>query len=187
MDIVLREAARLNQLVTSFLEFARPAPIRLAPCDLAELIGDTLKVFSNDKQAQSLRIERWLESAVVSCDADLLRQVLWNLLLNAAQAMEGKAGERVLRVCCAPYPGGGGWLTVEDTGSGVSESDLPRIFTPFFTTKDRGTGLGLATVHRIIDAHRGTLSVDSAVGRGAVFKVRFLTPVAVVANPSYNR
>ena len=93
----MREAARLNQLVTSFLEFARPAPIRLAPCDLAELIGDTLKVFSNDKQAQSLRIERWLEPAVVSCDADLLRQVLWNLLLNAAQAMEGKAGERVLR------------------------------------------------------------------------------------------
>jgi two-component system sensor histidine kinase PilS (NtrC family) len=115
----------------------------------------------------------------VSCDPDQVRQLAWNLLANAAQAIReaGKGG--TIRVSCGASPGGGAAVVVADDGPGMSSADLARIFTPFFTTKPTGTGLGLAVVHRIMDAHGGAVSVDSAPGEGARFSIRF--PPADVA------
>jgi two-component system sensor histidine kinase PilS (NtrC family) len=175
MEIVLREASRLDQLVSQFLAFARPAPLRRRRVDLAVLLEETLEVFSHDPLATPLRIERAASAAPVEGDPDQLRQVVWNLLTNAAQAMAGNGapggGERI-RVACGADPDGEVWLDVEDDGPGMAPHVKERLFLPFFTTKPSGTGLGLATVHRIVDAHGGAITVDSAPGRGARFRVR---------------
>jgi two-component system sensor histidine kinase PilS (NtrC family) len=168
MDIVLREAGRLNQLVTSFLEFARPNPQRRVLTDIASALEETLNVFANDPVAQRAKLERDLRPATVTCDPDLMRQVFWNLLRNAAEAL-GTQGE--IRVTCGPATGGGAVILFEDSGAGIAPWDLPKIFTPFFTTKERGTGLGLATVHRIVETHGGQVSVHSDPGRGTRFSI----------------
>jgi two-component system sensor histidine kinase PilS (NtrC family) len=173
MDIVLREAARLNGLVTSFLDYARPVPPRRERADVAVLLGETLDVFAHDPAGQKIRIERQLVPAMVAGDPSLLRQVLWNLLLNAAQAMtdDGGGRENTIRASCGPDPRGGARIAICDTGIGIDAADVPRLFLPFFTTKDRGTGLGLATVHRIIDAHGGEIAVNSEPGQGSTFTI----------------
>jgi two-component system sensor histidine kinase PilS (NtrC family) len=176
MGIVLRETARLDGLLTRFLEFTRPAPLQRVPTDLAVVAGETLDVFAADPGAAGLRLERSFAEARVSCDPDQLRQLLWNLLANAAQAIReaGKGG--VVTVACGPAPEGGATLVVADDGPGLPAGAAARIFTPFFTTKPTGTGLGLAVVHRIVDAHGGSIVVDSTPGEGARFTVR-LPPV----------
>jgi len=176
MDIVLREAARLDELVARFLEYSRPAPPRRTQADLARIAGETLEVFAHDPAAARVRVASRLEPATAWCDADQLRQVIWNLLVNAAQAA-GRDGEPgAVRVRCAGEPSGWARLEVEDDGPGIAPEDLGQIFTPFFTTKARGSGLGLATVQRVVDAHGGTVAVASEPGRGARFTVRLPPP-----------
>jgi two-component system, NtrC family, sensor histidine kinase PilS len=176
MDIVTREAARLNDLVTRFLEYARPTVPRRGAADLARLAADTLEVFANDPAAASIRIERDLAPAECRCDADLMRQVLWNLLANAAHAARwnhlASGGKGCVTVRTAAEPQGWARLEVEDDGAGIPVQDLPRLFTPFFTTKERGSGLGLATVQRIVDAHHGTVVAGAGRAGGACFVVR---------------
>jgi two-component system sensor histidine kinase PilS (NtrC family) len=176
MDIVTREAARLNELVTRFLEYARPAVPRRRLTDLARLASDTLEVFANDPAASSIRIEGELSQAECKCDPDLMRQVLWNLLANAAHAARwhnvGSAGRGRVTVRTALDADGWARLEVEDDGAGIPPQDLQRLFTPFFTTKERGSGLGLATVQRVVDAHHGTIVAGSGSDGGARFVVR---------------
>lgn len=180
MEIVLREAGRLNDLVTQFLAFARPAPPRRRPTDVAALLAETLSVFRNDPQAAGVTLERSLESAPVDCDPDQLRQVFWNLLTNAAQAVGASSpvGGGSIRVRCRAGAGGapGATVEIEDDGAGMSEEELGGLFLPFFTTKPRGTGLGLATVHRIVDAHGGAIHVASERGKGSRFTVVLPAP-----------
>jgi two-component system sensor histidine kinase PilS (NtrC family) len=171
MDIVLREAARLEQLVAEFLAFSRPAPPRRGPVDLERAVAETLEVFAQDPAAARVRIERDLTPVVADCDAGQLRQVLWNLLANAAYAARQREGGGTVRVRCAAE-GERVRLEVEDDGPGISAADLPHLFTPFFTTREGGTGLGLATVQRIVDAHAGAVGVDSVPGHGTRFTVR---------------
>ena len=174
--IVLREAGRLEELVTQFLAYARPAEPQRLRVDLAGVVADTVAVFANDPAAEQVTLVQRLEPAPVHADPDQLRQVLWNLLRNAAEAVAAGGGAgREVRVSTAAEPGGGAVLRVEDQGPGIAPSDLERLFLPFFTTKRQGTGLGLATVHRIVDAHGGTVVAESGIGpgAGARFTVRF--------------
>lgn len=177
MDIVLREAERLNALVSEFLQFARPPPLRRAPADLAVLLAETLNVFRHDPGAAGVALEEDLAPAPADCDAAQVRQVAWNLLLNAAQALSGAGRGGRIRVSCRPE-GEEAVLVVEDDGPGIAPSERERIFLPFHTTRERGTGLGLATVHRIVDAHGGRVTVESRVGEGARFTVRLPAPRA---------
>jgi two-component system sensor histidine kinase PilS (NtrC family) len=183
MDIVLRETDRLNRLLTEFLEYARPGPLHREPLRVEEAVAEVLAIFdarANDAIAVSVAIEPGLE---LRADPGQLRQLLWNLLLNAAQAMpEGgtiglEAASRAPQAC----PGGDrndggerGWieLDVRDGGVGIPADVQERIFDPFFTTKPGGTGLGLATVHRIVEEHGGSIRVQSAAGKGTSFQVR---------------
>jgi two-component system sensor histidine kinase PilS (NtrC family) len=176
MDIVLREAGRLDQLVTRFLEYSRPAAPSRTRADLARVVAETVEVFSHDPAAARVRVEAALAPTPAWCDPDQLRQVLWNLLLNAAQAAPREGEPVAVRVRCEPGPDGGALLEVQDGGPGIAPEDLTQIFTPFFTTKARGSGLGLATVQRIIDAHGGSVAAASEPGQGARFTVRLPAP-----------
>jgi two-component system sensor histidine kinase PilS (NtrC family) len=184
IGIAVREADRLNALITDFLRFARPAPANPEPTSVATVAEEVLRMFDAVCPASvhvSLDVPRDLH---VRADEGQLRQLLWNLFLNAVQAMpEGGA----LDVTAAPAPpqartaggrnaGEEGACQVEievaDTGCGIPEEVLDRIFDPFFTTKKDGSGLGLATVHRIVEGHGGQLTVESRVGRGTRFRIR---------------
>ncbi len=158
--------------MTQFLAFARPAPPRRRHTDLAALLDETLSVFRNDPQAGGVRIEARLEPAAADCDPDQVRQVTWNLLSNAAQALAaaGRQGGGALRIRCYATSEGA-VIEVEDDGVGMTSEELNGIFIPFFTTKASGTGLGLATVHRIVDAHGGVIRVASQPGAGSRFTV----------------
>jgi len=174
MEIALRESSRLEALVTRFLEFARPAPPRRAPCDLSALVEETLDAFRNDPAAARIELERELRAARTEADPDQLRQVLWNLVLNAAQAAGDpeRGGPGHVRVTCGE-DGDGAYLVVDDDGPGIPPEHRERIFLPFFTTKPLGTGLGLANVHQLVDAHGGAISVETSPAGGARFRVRF--------------
>jgi two-component system sensor histidine kinase PilS (NtrC family) len=178
MEIALRESSRLGQLVTQFLAFARPAPPRRVPCDLAPIVAETLDVFANDPAAARIDLERTIAPAPLTADPDQLRQVLWNLVVNASQAVGDGAGARGrVKVACG-MDDAGAFLAVEDDGPGIDPADRERIFLPFFTTKREGTGLGLATVHRLVDAHGGDIAIERAAAGGA----RFVVHLPVTAN-----
>jgi two-component system sensor histidine kinase PilS (NtrC family) len=171
MDIVLREAFRLNGLVTDLLEYTRPAPLRRVQTDLSVLLDEALQVFANDPAAARVRVERDLTPVSIACDPDQTRQVFWNLVVNAAQAAAREGGVGRVRVACRP-DARGARIVVEDDGPGIPAADLSRIFLPFFTTKQNGTGLGLPTVQRVVDAHHGSVAVESSPGRGTRFVVQ---------------
>jgi two-component system sensor histidine kinase PilS (NtrC family) len=184
MDIVVRETDRVDALIGEFLRFARPAPPKLARVQLLPLVEEVRAVLANDLPA-----EVTLESAVPPglaawADPDQLRQVLWNLLLNAVQALPEGGRVRVEAQAVPPpqehWPEGrralqgrNPWVevSVADTGRGIPPEALERIFEPFFTTRPSGSGLGLATVHRIVEGHGGVVRVRSAPGQGTVFRV----------------
>lgn len=185
MDIVLREADRLDGLISDFLHYARPAPPRPVEVDLAALTADLREMYDTARPPgvhASFRIPPDLR---VVADPGQLRQLLWNLLLNAGQAMDTE-GELV--VAARPVAAQDGsqdgrhledgessaWveISVADTGSGISPELLDRVFDPFFTTKAGGSGLGLAMVHRIVEANEGTVYVESEPGKGTTFRVR---------------
>lgn len=178
MDIILRETERLNQLITDYLLFARPARELKDTIDLASLIGEMVDVFKNSPEASSIDITcRVEEGLTILGDARQLGQVFWNLFVNAAHAIEGSGTLTVTAGYAdeGPIRGvrRGAWaeITVSDTGRGIPREALKRIFDPFFSTKDEGTGLGLAIVHRIIESHNGRVEVRSTVGKGTAFTI----------------
>ncbi len=156
MGIVTREVDRLNALITDLLEFARPRALETQRLDVAATMAEMLRVFENDKRLGGAPVElRAGDAVMVDADPGQLRQVVWNLLRNAAEAapaqpivVEVKA-DRQAAV-----------LTVKDRGPGIPVELRGRVFEPFFSTKDGGTGLGLATVHRIVEEHKGAVEID---------------------------
>jgi two-component system sensor histidine kinase PilS (NtrC family) len=187
MEIVLRETRRLNALITDFLQYARPGPAKLERVALGELAEEIVKMLENARASGvEIRCDVPAELAVRG-DAGQIRQVLWNLCRNALQAMpEGGAleisarGDTASAAQASDEEGrnardegeGAIEIVVRDAGVGMPPEVLERIFDPFFTTKTEGTGLGLATVHRIVEAHGGSLRVESAPGLGSTFRVR---------------
>jgi signal transduction histidine kinase len=178
--VVRSEAERLEALVREFLSFARPNSPAIEPLDGARAVADTVELFRVEVAERGIELVAHASAPVwVQADPNQLRQVLWNLLGNAADATP--AGGRVEVRMNAQ--GGQGVLEVEDTGQGIADEDVQRIFDPFFTTKERGTGLGLAIVHRIVEGHGGHLSVHSELGRGTTFRVAFPLAPAVSVPP----
>ena len=178
MDIVIREVDRLNTLIADFLTYARPAQLRRRPVSLVGVVRDTASMFSRDPSASHLTLELdpslgEHEATTVHGDRDQLHQVVWNLLRNASEAtppggsvrlsMRTQLDLRTGRLMVV--------LTVADTGAGLSDDALPRLFEPFFTTKASGSGLGLATCHRIVTAHLGDITARNRSEGGAEFSV----------------
>lgn len=171
-DIVLREVNRLNELVEDFLDTARPVRLTVAPCNLGDVIGEVVAAFRNDARYRGRRVVRARPPKggdSVPLDESRFRQILWNLLLNAAEATQEFGTIEV------SAHADGHWMTVTvtDNGVGIAPSDLARIFDPFYTTRSGGTGLGLANVERITRAHGGEVHVESEPGEGTTFRLRF--------------
>lgn len=172
MRIVLRETDRLNELITEFLQYARPSPPQLEPLDLRLLLGEMVEVFGflryGSVENIPVKVSLEMEQDVrIDADPKQLKQVFWNLLNNAAEAMPEGGPVQV----CVRRAAGRVEVQIVDHGVGISQEALERLFEPFFTTKDGGTGLGLALVQRIVEAHGGTIRVESEVGRGTSIAV----------------
>ena len=173
---LLQEVRNLSGMVTAFLNFARPQPLELADVSLQELIADCAL------ELQPLYMERHVSLVIAGefpaarADERMLRQALLNLLRNAAEAIDEEQMQRrvELRGVNEKDSTGKRWAVIEikDTGEGIPEGDLQRIFIPFFTTKSQGHGVGLALAHRVITDHGGTLIAGNAPEGGAVLTVR---------------
>ena len=176
MRIVLREMERLDDLITDFLQFARPNPPQIETLVLRSVFEELLLVFrylsynpgegTEDSPEYDVHLQ-FDEDITVDADPKQFKQVLWNLLNNAAQSMpEGGPinlsvvrHQKEIEVC------------VVDQGIGIANEIMDRIFDPFFSTKEHGTGLGLAQAQRIVDEHNGRLEVESALEEGSSFRV----------------
>jgi two-component system sensor histidine kinase PilS (NtrC family) len=174
MDIILREIGRLNNLVSDFLLFARPKQTKIEHFDLNQLILDSLAIFKGREEWMSrIRVETDFPNPIaLGSDPEQLRQVLWNLFLNACEAMP-KGGRLQVRtektISWVPNHGRREMvkITIRDTGEGFSQKARDQLFTPFFTTKEGGTGLGLAVVKRIVEGLRGKVSGQNHAQGGA--------------------
>lgn len=181
MEIVQRETQHLSNWIGEFLDFARPRALQVAPVDLRNLVAETLDAIDHDPRVLAGNVELRRDASLqirpaqaareflMMGDAALLRQSVWNLVINAAQAVMA-SDVRVVRVTLEEQ-GILLKLVVDDSGPGLTADDVAHIFEPFYTTKGEGTGLGLATVKRHVTAHRGEVEAgDSPLG-GARFTI----------------
>lgn len=176
MDIVVNETDRLNTIITEFLEYARPTSAQADRIELNSLLNETIILLKNSKNFHKniSVLKEIYPQLVLKGDPQRLRQVFWNLLINACQAMPDGGVLTITAASFSQAEDDSVWcqIVISDTGLGIHNKDLRKIFDPFFTTKAGGTGLGLAIVHRIIDDHRGSITVDSEPGKGTQFKIR---------------
>lgn len=170
-DIIVTESRRLNDIITDFLNYARPNPPNRTPCRIDGVINKNIHFLDQQITENGYQIKTHFDEDIpeIMADGDMLYQAFLNLLINAMQAM----------------PGGGGivitirgmqkalWLTIEDEGPGVSTSVMEKIWDPFFTTKEKGTGLGLGIVKNIIEAHDGKIWIENRPEKGARVTIKF--------------
>jgi signal transduction histidine kinase len=158
----------LNQFIKDFLGYARPAPLAIQTMNLAEALDEILVLLEHRRLPDQVKLIReYGEHLPIDADPQQLRQLFWNLCLNAVEAMP-TGGE--LRVG-ASHDGQRLEVWVSDTGRGIAAQDLPHIFEPFFSTKPEGTGIGLAAAHRIVHDHGGDIDVRSLAPTGTSFSV----------------
>jgi two-component system nitrogen regulation sensor histidine kinase GlnL len=180
-DIMVREVDRVNKLIENLLNLSRPPALSLAPVNIHEILEDVLLLESQTEPNGRVQIKKNFDPSLppVRADRSQLMQVFLNLVKNAFEAMDSSGTLTVAtRLETDFHIRGNGtrrnrfiWVEIADQGSGIKETDLAHIFSPFFTTKNSGTGLGLATCYQIIKEHGGLIRVESAEGKGTTFKV----------------
>jgi len=162
-EIVLRESARLNGIVGDFLAYARPSPLARARVDVAALLEDVLLLLEHRPRPVNVKVVRAIEAPLeAEVDPNALRQAVWNLCLNAIDAMPAGGELTVTAMAAGPTFE----LSITDTGEGIPVSEVGQIFEPFFSTKSEGSGLGLALVDRVVRDHAGDVDVRTSVGAG---------------------
>lgn len=179
-DALLQEVRSLSEMITSFLNFARPQPPQLDDVLIDELVAECARelqpLFEERRVELVIEVPETREAAEIRADARMLRQVLLNLMRNALEAIPEDASNRIVtvRTSIDPEAGEKRWVTIsiEDTGPGIAPSDFQNIFIPFFTTKSGGHGIGLALAHRVVSEHGGSLTVQNAAQGGALFTIR---------------
>ena len=182
VDFIIDEVNRLDIKVRDLLNHSRPKPPNLGNVDINELLEERIHFWESQKNAgERITIHRQYHEDLppLQLDEEQIRQVILNLLINCCEAMPDggtitvKTGFDPPQKDCRPGNRGGVFVEFEDTGMGIRREDLGRIFDPFFTTKKEGTGLGLSTVNRIIENHKGKIRVESQIGAGTRFTLHF--------------
>ena len=170
-QIIVEESNRLNEKVTEFLDFARPRLPNLRPCDLEATLNRNLELLAPEIDRLGIEVNRdyHLNGQALMVDQDLLYQAFLNILLNAIQAMP-HGGQLTVSTLPGPH-GQGGEIRFQDDGEGIEPEALNKILNPFFTTKEKGSGLGLPIVKSIIEAHQGSLDISSAAGAGTTVTI----------------
>jgi PAS domain S-box-containing protein len=169
LEVAKGEIGRLDYIVTQFLQAIRPSPPLLAPRSLNDVARETLELLRPELENRGLNVKEELARRLplAPMDAAQIKQVLVNLIKNAMQAMT-RGGTLTLQT-------GSGedlvWISVGDTGRGIAPEKINHIFEPFYTTKKKGTGLGLMIVQRIIRQHGGHIKLESHVGEGTTFRI----------------
>ena len=168
--VVQKETDRLEQILDGFLRYIDRAELAAAPTDINELVGDMIDFFSPQAHSHSITVRQALDDAPLICriDADMLKQAVLNLFINAQQAM-GKGGELMIRT---EQEKNQAVISVNDTGTGIAPEKLPHIFDAYYSSRPRGSGLGLPTAKKIIAAHNGSIAVRSDLGKGTSFTIR---------------
>ncbi len=168
-EVMVSEVERLNRVVTELLEYARPTELQKRLISVKEIAESSLRLISEDagRQGISIELSEVREDLQIEADPDRFTQVLLNLYLNALQAMKGGG---ILRITVSREQDHVVW-TISDTGAGISPEHLPHVFDPYFTTKPEGVGLGLANVHKLVEAHGGEVRAASTLGAGATFRI----------------
>jgi two-component system sensor histidine kinase PilS (NtrC family) len=186
MEITLRDSERLNSLITDFLLFAHPPQTHKIPSPIRRIIEETIELFIHSPSFHDgIRIlwPNGHDEVRASIDPDQMKQVFWNLFINAAQAISEEGNIRIqlgkepmwreTNLPLSSKLNGREWIKISiiDSGNGIAPEEKEKIFEPFFTTKENGTGLGLSIVHKIIENHDGLIHVESELGRGAAFNI----------------
>lgn len=168
--IIIEESARLNNIITDFLNFAKPKTPNNYACRIEDVIDKTVRYLASQADAGGYTMDTRLEGdlPIIQADADMLYQAFLNIFLNAMQSMPD-GGNITVR---AKTANGSLWVAVEDQGEGIAPEAMEKIWDPFFTTKDKGTGLGLGIVRNIVEAHQGGVRIDNRPEGGARVSVR---------------
>ncbi len=171
LNILLKEVKRLNKVITDFLNYAKPALPNLIDTDINQLISETVLILSPQAVKKEVSLKTELEKNLprIKADPSQLKQAFINLILNSLEAIEDK-GEITLS---AHQDKNRLKIVFQDNGKGMSEETKSKILTPFFSTKEGGTGLGLGIVERIIQNHKGEIKVESKLGKGTIFTLSF--------------
>ena len=175
IDLIVQEADRAAKIVKDLLSFSRETKIKPGLVNINTVVEEGLSLFLKQSLFHNIDVQKELEPSIPStfADPDLLKQVILNIVLNGAQAMDGKG---ILTIASrAEDEGRKIRIEIGDTGKGIPKEYLHRLFDPFFTTKEKGTGLGLALVYGIVSKHQGTIDVESEMGKGTTFII--LLPV----------
>jgi len=189
LQVIIQQIQRISTIVSNMLDFARRKEPRRRAVPLAGVLDGVLEFLEHELVRREVHVTRDFDDAdpPVSADPDQLHQVFTNLVLNAAQAMDATDAPRRLTLRTRGRPGtdgpASGWVAidVEDSGPGVPAEELPRLFEPFFSTKRRGTGLGLVVAKSIVEEHGGQLDVENLAPTGARFTVRLPMSASVEA------
>ena len=169
LSVAKGEITRLDYIVTQFLQAIRPSPPQIKPAPLNDIVTETLELLRPEMENRGVAIKTKLarQLPLASFDSAQIKQALVNLIKNAIQAMT-KGGTLTLQT---DLGADGVWVSVGDTGGGIPQEQINRIFEPFYTTKKKGTGLGLMIVQRIVREHGGRIELESHVGQGTVFRI----------------
>lgn len=170
-DIIIEEVERLNRVISQLIEFARPLELKKEKALFSDLIKHAIKLISAEAQKNQIiiNIDMKYDAPPIEVDPDKIKQVLLNIFLNSLAAMK-KGGK--LDISLAPEKENL-CVVISDTGIGIEKMELPRIYDPYFTSKPEGTGLGLAVVQKIMEAHGGEILVESIAGQGTKVFLRF--------------
>lgn len=167
--IVQKETERLEQILEDFLRYIKKTELHLSSVDINRMVADMIDFYSPQAHSHSITILSSLSAERLFCnaDTDMLKQVLLNLFINAQQAMPN-GGELMLRT---QKNGNNAVIIISDTGKGIEPENMDKIFNAYYSTKPGGSGLGLSTSKKIIEAHNGSIRVDSLTGKGTSFTI----------------